>query len=144
MSKNRKNLVSVSSLGDKKKSREWKKSRSSRLEVFCQNGLLKNSQNSQESTCTGFFFIRVRDLSCFHVNSAKFLRTPILKNKVNGCFINHVDYWTQLNNFPNSNLMTSLIFAHKIGSAYTVKILSLIRSSRPEVLRSGILLKKRI
>ena len=49
--------------------------------MFCQKGFLKNLQNSQESTCTGFFFIRVTDLSCFHVNSAKFLRTPILQNK---------------------------------------------------------------
>ena len=38
--------------------------------------------------------------------------------------------------------MTSIIFAHKTGSAYTVKILSFIRSSCPEVLRSAILLKK--
>ena len=46
--------------------------------MFCQKGFLKMSQNSQESTCTGVFFIRVTDLSCFHVNSAKFLKTPIL------------------------------------------------------------------
>ena len=53
-------------------------------------------------------------------------------------------YFAKLNNFPNSNLMTSIIFAHKIWSAYTVKILSFIRSSRPEVFRSAILLKKRL
>ena len=77
MFKNRKNLVS-SSLGGKKQLSERKKSRSSRPEVFCQKGFLKILQNSQESTCTGVFFIRVTDLSCFHVNSVKFLRTPIL------------------------------------------------------------------
>ena len=58
-----------------------KKSRSSRPEVFYQKGFLKNSQNSQENTCTGVFFISVADLSCFRVNSAKFLRAPILQNK---------------------------------------------------------------
>ena len=77
MFKNRKKLVSISSLGGKKQLSEWKKSRSSRPEVFCQKGFLKISQNSQESTCTGVFFIRVTDLSFFHVNSTKFLRTPI-------------------------------------------------------------------
>ena len=34
---------------------------------------------------------------------------------------NQVYYWIQLNSFPNSNLMTSVIFAHKIRNAYTVK-----------------------
>ena len=56
--------------------------------------------------------------------------------------MNHVYYWIQLNNFPNSNLMKSIIFAHKIGNAYTVKIVSLIKSSRPKVFRSAILLQK--
>ena len=81
MFKTRKNLVSISSLGDKKQLSERKKSRSSCPEVFCQQGFLKKSQNSPENTCTGFFFIRVTGLSCFHVNSAKFLRTPILQTK---------------------------------------------------------------
>ena len=72
MFKNRKNLVSISSLGGKKQLSEWKKSRSSCLEVFCQKGFLKILQNSQESTCNGVFFIRVSDLGYFHVNSAKF------------------------------------------------------------------------
>ena len=79
MFKNRKNLASIiSSLGGKKQFSEWKKSRDSRPEVFCQKGSLKIPQNSQESTCTGVFFIRVIDLRCFQVNSAKFLKTPIL------------------------------------------------------------------
>ena len=77
MFKNRKNLVS-SSLGGKKQLSERKKSRSSRPEVFCQKGFLKILQNSQESTCTEVFFIRVTDLSFSHVNSVKFLGTPIL------------------------------------------------------------------
>ena len=46
-------------------------------------------------------------------------------------------------NFLNSNLMTSIIFAHKIGNADTVKILSFIKSSHPKVFRSAILFKKR-
>ena len=74
MFKNRKNLVSINSLGGKIQLSEWKKSRS-RPEVFCQKGFLKISQNSQESTCTGVFFIGVTDLSLF------------CKTKVNGCFL---------------------------------------------------------
>ena len=77
MFKNRKNLVSISSWAAKKQLSEGKKSRSSHLEVFCQKGFLKISQNPQENTCTGVF-ITVTDLSCFHMNSAKFLRKPIL------------------------------------------------------------------
>ena len=50
--------------------------------------------------------------------------------------------WIQLNNFPNSSLMTSIIFAHRIGNAYTVKILKFIRSSRPVTFRPATLLKK--
>ena len=41
--------------------------------------------------------------------------------------------WIQLDNFPNSNLMTSITFAHRIGNAYTVKILNFIGISRPEL-----------
>ena len=43
--------------------------------------------------------------------------------------------WIQLDNFPNSNLMTSITFAHRIGNAYTVKILNFIGISRPELFR---------
>ena len=42
--------------------------------------------------------------------------------------------WIQLDNFPNSNLMTSITFAHRIGNAYTVKILNFIGISRPELI----------
>ena len=52
--------------------------------------------------------------------------------------------WIQLNNFPNSNLMTSIIFAHRTGNAYTVKILNFIRSSCPEIFRPATLLKKKL
>ena len=52
--------------------------------------------------------------------------------------------WIQLSNFSNSSLVTSIIFAHRIGNAYTVKILNFIRSSRPEMFRPATLLKKRL
>ena len=86
MFKNRKNLVSMSSLGGKKQLINEKNSRSSRLEMFYQKGFLKTLQNSQESICTGVFFIKVTDLSCFHLNSAKFLEHLFCKTKVNRCF----------------------------------------------------------
>ena len=60
MFKNRKNLVSISSLGGKK---QWKKSRSNCPEVFCQKEFLKISQNSQESTYTEVFY-RSQLFSC--------------------------------------------------------------------------------
>ena len=79
MFKNRKNLVStIEVTGWQKQLSEWKKFRSSCPMVLGQKGFLKILQNSQESTCIGVFFIRVIDLSYFHVNSAKFLRTNIL------------------------------------------------------------------
>ena len=52
--------------------------------------------------------------------------------------------WIQLNNLPNSNLMTSIIFTHRTGNTYTVKILNFIRSSRPEMFRFATSLKKRL
>ena len=53
--------------------------------------------------------------------------------------------WIQLNNFPNSNLMMSIIFTHRTGNtSYTVKILNFIRSSRPEMFRLATSLKKRL
>ena len=58
-SKIEKNLVSISSLGGKRQLSEWKKFRSSRPELYCQKGFLKNLQNSLESTCTGVFFASV-------------------------------------------------------------------------------------
>ena len=74
-------------------------------------------------------FIRVADLRCFHVNFAKFLRTPCLF-KFN---------WT----IPELQSDDVIIFSNRIGNAYTVKMLSLIRSSRPEVLRPATLSRKR-
>ena len=40
--------------------------------------------------------------------------------------------------------MTPIMFAHRIGNAYTVKILNFVRSSRPEMFRPATLLKKRL
>ena len=49
MLKNRKNLVSISSLGGKKETvKRMKKSRSSRQMVFYKKGVLKISQDSHE------------------------------------------------------------------------------------------------
>ena len=90
----------------------------------------------REAPALESFHIRVRGHRYFHLNSAKFLITPILYNKI---FI-----WVQFNNFPNSNLMTSVILPHRIGNVYAVKILNVIRSSRPEVLRLAPLFKKRL
>ena len=73
MFKNRKNLISISSLGGKIQLSEWKKSRGSFPEVFYQKGFLEILQNWQEST--GNFFIRVTDITLF------------CKTKVNGCSI---------------------------------------------------------
>ena len=78
------------------------------------------------------------DFRCFHVNSAKFLRTCILLHKSERLLLKTMFIWIQLSNFPHSNLTMSIIFAHRIGNAYTVKILSFIRSSSPEVLRPAI------
>ena len=66
--------------------------RSSRPEMFCEKGVLKNSQNSQGNTCARLFFNKVAGLKacnfikkrlqhgCFLVKFAKLLRAPILKN----------------------------------------------------------------
>ena len=66
--------------------------RSSRPEMFCEKGCLKNSQNSQGNTCARLFFNKVAGLKacnfikkrlqhgCFLVKFAKLLRAPILKN----------------------------------------------------------------
>ena len=43
--------------------------------------------------------------------------------------------WIQLNSFTYSYLVTSITFAYRIGNVYTAKILSFIRSRRPEVYR---------
>ena len=81
MFRNRKNFLSVSSLGDKKQLSKLKKIQKQLSGGVLSKRILKNLQNSQESTSTRFFSTRVKDLSCFHVNSAKFVRTPILQNK---------------------------------------------------------------
>ena len=44
-------------------------------------GILENSQNSQENTCARVFLNKKRFWHrCFPVNFAKFLRTPFLQN----------------------------------------------------------------
>ena len=131
MFKNRKNFVSISPLGGKIQLSEWKKSRSSRPEVFCQKGFLKISQNHRKAPALECFLL-VTDLSLF------------CKTKVNGCFIKPRLLLNSIEQFPEFQSDDVNIFAHKIGNAYTVKILSFIKSSRPKVLRSAILLKKRL
>ena len=68
--------------------------RSSRPELFCEKGVLKNSQNSQGNTCARLFFNKVAGLKacnfikkrlqhgCFLVKFAKLLRAPILKKRL--------------------------------------------------------------
>ena len=80
----------------KKQLSEWKKSSSSRPEVFCKKGFLKISQNSLESTGNGVSFYRSQVFSC---KFCKILRTPLCKTKVNGCFWNHV-YLNSIEQFP--------------------------------------------
>ena len=66
-------------------------SRTSRPEVFCKNGVLRNfAKFSGKHPCQGLFFNKVAGLRpatllkirlwhrCFPVNFAKFLRTPLL------------------------------------------------------------------
>ena len=90
-----------------------------------------------------FLFIRGTGLRCSYVHSAKFEEHLFVKQKWTAAF-ETMFIWIQLNNFPNSNLMTSIIFAHRIGNSYTVKILNFIRSSHPEMFRPATLLKKRL
>ena len=64
--------------------------RSSRPKVFCEKGVLKFSQNSQENTCVFFnkdFINKKRfQYRCFPVNFVKFLATSFLQNTFGGCF----------------------------------------------------------
>ena len=59
------------------------KPRSSRPEVFCKKGVLRNfAKFTRKHLCQGLFFNKVASLrlwhKCFPVNFAKFLRTPFL------------------------------------------------------------------
>ena len=73
--------------------------RSSRLEVFCKKGLLKNFANfTGKHLCQSLFFNENAGLSpatllkkrlwhkCFLVNFANSLGTPFLYNSASGCF----------------------------------------------------------
>ena len=73
--------------------------RSSRPEVFCKKGILRNFPKfSGKHLCQGLFFNKVAGLRpgtllkkrlwhrCFAVNFAKFLRIPFLQNTSSGCF----------------------------------------------------------
>ena len=83
----------------KKQLSEWKKSSSSRPDVFCTKGFLKISQNSLESTGNGVsFYLRYRS-RLFSCKFCKILRPPLCKTKVNGCFWNHV-YLNSVEQFP--------------------------------------------
>ena len=70
MFKNRKNLVSISSLGGKKTHSKTVVQR-----CFVKKEFLKILQNSQEKLALESLFNRVTGLRCFNVNFAKFLRT---------------------------------------------------------------------
>ena len=69
---NRKNLVSVSSLGCKKIVKQMKKSRSNRPEVYCKKGVLKSfAKLTGKHQHAGISFYQ-----SFLVNFMKSLRTP--------------------------------------------------------------------
>ena len=67
-----------------------KRDRTSRPEVFCKKGVVRNFSNSQENTCARVFFNKVAGLKpanllkkrlrhrYFSVNFAKFLEAPFL------------------------------------------------------------------
>ena len=68
--------------------------RSSRPEVFCKKGVLKNfTKFTEKHLCQNLFSLKVAGLKkepwhrCFPVNFVKFLRTPFLQNTSGGCFI---------------------------------------------------------
>ena len=57
------------------------------LEVFSKQGILKKSQNSQESTYAGVLFDKVAfPEACFPVNFAKLLRKHFLQNSSGGSY----------------------------------------------------------
>ena len=73
-----------------------------------------------------FLFIRDASLRCFHVNSGKFYEHLFVKQKRADAF-ETMFIWIQSNNFPNSNLM-----------------ISIIRSRCPEMFKPATLLKKKL
>ena len=104
--------------------------RSSRLEVFCKKGLLKNFANfTGKHLCQSLFFNENAGLSpatllkkrpchkCFLVNFANFLGTPFLYNSSSGCF------WT-LNKRINewSIMYNSVLSDSNINRAKVVNI----------------------
>ena len=68
----------------KERSEKYRKIRSSRPEVFCINGVLRNFGKFTGKPVT----LLKKRLShrCFPVNFAKFLRIPFLQNTSGGCF----------------------------------------------------------
>ena len=78
------------------------KNRSSRPEVFCKKGVLRNfAKFTGKNLCQSLFFNKVAGLRpatvlkkrlrhrCFPVNFVKFLRTPFLNNTSGGYFWKH-------------------------------------------------------
>ena len=76
--------------------------RSSRPEVFCKKGILKNfTKFTGKHLCQSLFFNKVAGLRpatlsktrlwhrCFPVNLVKFLRTPFYRTPLDDCFCNH-------------------------------------------------------
>ena len=94
--------------------------RNSLLEVFCEKGVFTKffKIHREIPMCQSLFFNTVADLStatllknrfwhwCFHVNFAKFLRTPLFyKTSANGCFY-------QKCNFPSHEVMIMFLITN--------------------------------
>ena len=62
-----------------------KNSTCSRPEVLCKKGVLKNFEKFAGKNLCWSLSLTVTGLKCFHVNFAKFLRTPNLNTFSNGC-----------------------------------------------------------
>ena len=80
MFKNRKNLVSISSMGRKKTVKRMQKSRSCHPEMFYKKGILKNFAKFAGKHLCWSLSLTFTGLRCFHVSFAKFLRTSNLQN----------------------------------------------------------------
>ena len=78
MLKNRKNLVSISSLCSKKTAKQMQKSRTSHPKILCKKGVLKFfAKFPRKNLCWSLFLTELPDPKCFHANFAIFSRTHI-------------------------------------------------------------------
>ena len=92
--------------------------RSSRPEVFCTKGVLKNfAKSTGKHLCQSLFFNRVADVRpatllkkrlwhrCFPVDFAKFLRTPFFTEHLQWLLLKFISHHTKEILYVNTNLM---------------------------------------